>query len=96
MKIIASSDTFVPPIYVELVTGNFYCGNAFTNEHLLEDIEELLNINGLSDLKSFALDEIELAIEAKKRVVLVNCEHYEGDTYKSEYRWFQIPDTIEI
>ena len=96
MKIVASSNTFTPPTYIELVTGNFYCGNVFTNEHLLQDIEELLDINGFADLKSFALDEIELVIKANKRVVLVNCEYFEGDTYKSEYRWFQISDTTEI
>ncbi len=89
-KIIASKTIYPPQCYVELMTGNFYIGNAIKGESVVKDIKKLLAMNNITNIKSFAINDIEKAIVEKKKVVLVDCSHYVGDMFVQEYRWFQI------
>lgn len=91
-SIVASKNVYNPLTYVEMMTGKFYIGNAIGNRCVAQCIEELLAENGIDDIRSFALDEIWLAMKAQKRVVLVDCVHYEKDMMCPELRWFQIDD----
>ena len=91
-RIVASQNVYNPLTYVEMMTGKFYIGNAIGNSYVVQRIEELLLENGIDDIRSFALDEIEAVIKGQKRVVLVDCVHYEKDMMCPELRWFQIND----
>lgn len=95
-KIIASKEIYAPQCYVELMTGKFYVGNAIKGESIEKDIKKLLRINGITDIKSFALNDIEKAIREGKKVVLVDCFHYDGDMAVQELRWFQIDKNTKI
>ena len=95
-KLVASAEVYSPQRYVEMMTNKFYIGSVINGNTIEKDIQKLLCDNGIEDIKSFALDDIESAIKAGKRVVLVDCVHYNSERIIQEYRWFQINDNTYI
>lgn len=89
---IMSSRLYSAQEYLELVTDSWYeeCTGS------IDWIQGCLCGNDLN-LWDYPLSETDFISEDNTLpVVLVDCSHYEGDVYVTEYRWFEVPDEIEI
>lgn len=87
---VLSKEVYSPQHYVEAVTGNYY---IFRNDAtILDDIQNLLRMNGFENLWNYPLTEIEHIVENKINVVLVDVSDFENDVWTTEYRWFEVPE----
>ena len=80
----------------EQISPQNYCGEyfkvcpIFTGEK--DELRSLLDKNGHSELRDFALDEVELVVASSTPVVLVDTTYIDDDcNIVPELRWFQIP-----
>lgn len=92
---VKSNGIYAPQNYVCAVTGTCYFFQH--KKHPAEEIQELLKNDKWDDyeLWDYPLTEIDHIVENNLNVVLVDCSHYEGDTYVNEYRWFEVPEDFE-
>ena len=90
--LVKSNEIYSPENYVCAVTGTYYFFKH--KKHPAEEIQELLKNDKWDDyeLWDYPLTEIEHIVENELNVVLVDCSHYEGDRYVTEYRWFEVPE----
>ena len=87
-KLLVKSRTpYAPQNYVSLITGKCY----FFKHHD-QPAKEILQLLGMNDkrLRNFPLNRIDLVVKNNVNVVLVDCSHYKGDTFITEYRWFEV------
>ena len=89
---VKSKDVYPPQSYVGEITGNYFIPH-FNGS--VECIRKQLNKYGFDNLWDYPLTEIGHIVENNLNVVLVDCSHYEGDTYINEYRWFEVPEDWE-
>lgn len=89
---VKSNNIYAPQNYVAAVTGKYYC---FKHDmHPSEEIQYLLVMHAY-ELWDYPLTEIDHIVENNLNVVLVDCSHYEGDTFINEYRWFEVPEDFK-
>lgn len=89
---VKSEQIYAPQNYVCAITGTYY---FFKNkDHPVNEIQYLLQVNGY-DLWDYPLTEIDHIVENNLNVVLVDCSHYEGDEFVTEYRWFEVPEDFK-
>lgn len=92
---VKSNGIYSPENYVCAVTGTYY---FFKNKkHPAEEIQEILKNDQWDhyELWDYPLTEIDHIVENNLDVVLVDCSHYEGDTYVNDYRWFEVPEDFK-
>ena len=89
---VKSEHIYAPQNYVGAVTGSYY---FFKHKlHPIDEIQRILMMEGYK-LWDYPLTEIDHIVENDLNVVLVDCSHYEGDTYINEYRWFEVPEDFK-
>lgn len=90
---VKSEQVLVPQVYLEKVLGKFYFLKDYNNPP--NEIQCILKKNGV-DARDYPLSEIDRIVEKEIDVVLVDCSHYEGTTFISEFRWFEVPEGVTI
>ena len=87
-SIVISKEMWTPQSFLAQLTGNTICFDGYDDE-----LRDILDENGFSNLWDYPLDEIDEAIESGMPVVLVETS-YLNDDYEivPEYRWFQVPE----
>ena len=84
------SHPVTPDEYVKLVLPEQEFSPAVVNKMMSADeLRELLDDNGLSNLWDYPLDEIDHIVENDLNVVLVVFDT--GCVTKREWRWFEFP-----
>jgi hypothetical protein len=89
-KVVKSEHIFSPLQYINLVTGKRYKDLVID----LKTVELVLSQNGLDNLWSYPLNEIDEVMEQCSAVVLVKL--YSFETGDDEYRWFEIPEEVNV
>lgn len=93
---VKSEKLYTPQTYLELVTGEYF---IVKGDNDIDAIENILKDFKLDDnLWNYPLSEIDHIVENDLDVVLVECMVYNNNTkeYEHIYRWFEIPEEIEI
>lgn len=86
---VKSNAIYSPQEYVGGITGNCFISKC---DGTVKCIRQHLERYGFDDLWDYPLTEINHIVENDLNVVLVDCSHYEGDSYINEYRWFEVPE----
>ena len=90
---VKSNKVYSPQNFVEALTGQCY---IFDGHNVIEQIHSLLRKHGYEDdecetLWDYPLDEIEVIVDAKTPVVLVDVSGFDdNDEWVVEYRWFEV------
>lgn len=93
---VKSEKLYTPQTYLELVTGEYFIINGDNDIDTIENILKDFKLD--DDLWNYSLSEIDHIVENDLDVVLVECMVYNNNTreYEHVYRWFEIPEEIEI
>lgn len=83
-----------PQVYLEMMTGNYYCLN---DDNQVEQVENILDEQfGDGTYHSFALSDISEVQENDHKVVLVECVNIVMKEDRAEQeticRWFEVPE----
>ena len=99
-KIIKSQQIFSPQSYLDLMTGECYFLDHDCDP--ISEIHKILKKHGVEDennaIWDYPFDEISHLCEQQTSVVLVDISGYGnpyGEEWKTEYRWFEVPDDFE-
>ena len=93
---VKSEKLYTPQTYLELVTGEYFIVKGDNDIDTIENILKDFKLD--DDLWNYPLSEIDHIVENDLDVVLVECMVYNNNTkeYEHIYRWFEIPEEIEI
>lgn len=91
---IKSQQMYSPQNYVMAMTGECY---IFMHDcDIIEEIHKCLRKHGVEDennpLWDYPFTEIEHIVEQGLDVVLVDISGYGDGEWKTEYRWFEVPE----
>ena len=86
---VVSNKIYAPQNYVGAITGNYFISHY---NGTIECIQKQLQKYGFDELWDYPLAEIDHIVENNINVVLVDCSHYENNTYVNEHRWFEVPE----
>jgi len=94
---IKSQQMYSPQNFVMELTGMCY---IFDYEcDIITEIHNLLQKHGIEDddcpLMDYPFTEIDHIVEQKLDVVLVDISGYGPGEWKTEYRWFEVPEDFE-
>ena len=90
---VKSEQIYTPQAYLEAITGKCY---FMGNECPVDFIQEILVAEEHTDnLWDYHLTEIEHIVENNLNVILVDCCHYYGDEFITEFRWFEVPEDFK-
>ena len=89
---VKSNQIYSPENYISEITGLYYFLKH--NTHPINEIQDILSEQGY-ELWDYSLTEIDHIVENNLNVVLVDCSHFEGDVYVTEYRWFEVPEDFK-
>lgn len=91
--IIVSNRAFSPQNYLEGMTDKCYTLNSTDIAGMCEEIEGILEQNGIHDVWGRPLNEIDTVLGAGNEVVLVELTgDNEDGVWDTEYRWYEITD----
>ena len=94
---VKSNQIYSPQNFVDAVTGYCY---IFQCENTVKEIHDLLKRHKVeteeNPLWDYPMDEIDHIKENNIPVVLVDVSGFdENDEWKTEYRWFEVPEDFE-
>ena len=92
--VIVYDNKLTPQVYLEIMTGNYYC---LRSDNQVEEVEKILDeVFGDGAYWSYALDNIVEVQENDHKVVLVECVNIVMKEERTEQeticRWFEVPE----